>query len=280
MTVTEFAKAMWRSLAEDRLLLVAAGVTFYLILAVFPAIGAFVAIYGLLLDPSKLADHSAALQGMVPPAMAELVTGELARLAAQPQDGLGIGAVFGLLLALWSANGGTKAILEGLNIAHGVAETRSFLRLNLLALGFTLGLMALLALMIGLLAVLPAVIEVFALGGLGRVLAVVLRWPLIGLVVALALAALYRWGPDRRPPSWRWPTWSSGLAALGWLIASGLFAVYVASVADFGASYGAMATPIAVLLWLWVSMVVVLLGAELDATLERAAPLPPGTRQG
>ena len=276
----ELAKAMGRALQEDRVLLVAAGVTFYLFLALFPAIAAFVALYGLVLDPARLSAHADALQGTVPPAAAEVVTGQLQALSAQRSGSLGLGAVLGLLVALWSATGGTKAILEGLNIAHGLTESRTFLRLNLRALGFTLGLMALLVLMIGLLAVLPAVLAQVQLGQVGEILAIVLRWPVIGLVVAFALAVLYRWGPDRPPPPWRWPTWASAIAAIGWLIASALFAVYVGSIADFGASYGAMATPIAVLLWLWVSMIVVLMGAELDAELEQASPLPPGRRQG
>lgn len=174
---------------------------------------------------------------------------------------------------------GPRRSLRGSTSRMGLRERRRFLRLNLLALVFTLGLMLLLVLMVLLLAVVPVVISLLPLGRVGEVLVKVLRWPLIGVVVALALAALYRWGPDRPPPGWRWPTMASAVAAVGWLIASALFALYVGSIADLGASYGAMAAPIAVLLWLWLTMIVVLAGAELDAEAE-SGDLPDGAVRG
>lgn len=278
MTWREWGRSLWDGWREDRVPLTAAGVTYYLLLAIFPALAAFVVLYGLFLDPARLADQAQALQGVVPPAMAELLTGQMQRLAAGPPGGLGLGAALALVLSLWGANGGVKALIEGLNIAHGLIETRSFVKLNLLALAFTLGMMLLLFGMIALLAILPAIIGFLPLGDIGKALIAFVRWPVLALMVGLALLALYRWGPNRPPPPWRRLVWSSGLAALGWLVVSALFAIYVGSIADFGASYGAMASPVAVLLWLWLMMIVVLLGAEIAAEAERRSRSGQGAR--
>lgn len=264
----DILKRVWQSLTEDRVLLIAAGVTFYLLLALFPALASFVAIYGLFLDPATVADQIAALQGVAPPAVTELVGGQLQRLAAQQSGTLGLGAVIGLLVALWSTNGGIKAIIEGLNIAYDETEHRSFIRLNLVALAFTLGAMVLILVIIAALAVLPAVLAVLPLGRLGETLVALVRWPVLLVAVGVALALLYRWGPSREPPEWRWVTWGSAFATLGWIAASVAFSFYLENFADFAASYGAMAAPIAVLLWLWISMIVILIGAEINGEIE------------
>ena len=259
---------VWASLSEDRVLLVAAGVTFYLILALFPAIAAFVAVYGLFLDPATVGSHIAALEGVAPPALTELLSTQLQTLAAQRSGNLGFGAAIGILIAFWSANGGVKAIIEGLNVAYDERETRSFVRLNLVAFAFTLGAMVLIVLMVAALAVVPAVLAILPLGALGEIVLRLARWPLLVLAVGLALAMLYRWGPAREPPEWRWVTWGSAFATLGWIAASVGFSIYLENFADFAASYGAFAAPIAVLLWLWISMIVVLIGAEINGEIE------------
>lgn len=256
------------SLAEDRVLLIAAGITFYLILALFPALAAFVAVYGLFLDPATAARHIAALEGVAPPAVTELLSTQLQTLAAQQSGDLGFGAAIGLLIAFWSANGGVKAIIEGLNVAYDERETRSFLRLNLVAFAFTLGAMVLILLMVAALAVVPALLAVLPLGSLGEIVVSLVRWPLLVAAIGLALALLYRWGPAREPPEWRWVTWGSAFATLGWLAASVGFSLYLENFADFAASYGAFAAPIAVLLWLWISMIVILMGAEINGEIE------------
>lgn len=264
----DILKRVWQSLTEDRVLLVAAGVTFYLLLALFPALASFVALYGLFLDPATVADHVGALQGVAPPAVTELVDRQLQRLASQRSGALGFGAVIGLLVALWSTNSGVKAIFEGLNIAYDERESRSFVRLNLVALAFTLGAMLLIILIIAALAVLPVVLAFLPLGSLGETLIGLVRWPVLLVAVGVALALLYRWGPAREPPAWRWVTWGSAFATIGWIAASVGFSLYLENFADFSASYGAMAAPIAVLLWLWISMIVILIGAEINGEIE------------
>lgn len=264
----DIALRVWQSLREDKLLLIAAGVTFYLLLALFPALAGFIALYGLIADPATVAGHVSFLQGVMPGPATELVSAQMVRLAGEQGDALGFSALVGLLISLWSANGGVKAIFEGVNVAYDEEEKRSFLRLTLVTLAFTLGAMVLMFLLIAALAVLPAVLALLPLGRVVEVLAGLVRWPVILVLMGLALAVLYRFGPSRTPPEWKWVTWGSGLATGLWVAASAAFSVYLENFADFGASYGTMAAPIAFLLWLWISVVIVLIGAEVNAEME------------
>lgn len=264
----DIALRVWKSLGDDKLLLIAAGVTFYLLLALFPALGSFIALYGLIADPATVAGHVSLLQGVMPGPASELLSTQMTRLAGAQSGDLGLSAIIALLISLWSANGGVKAIFEGVNIAYDEEEKRSFLRLTLVTLGFTLGAMVLLIALIGALAVLPAVLALVPLGQVTEIVVTLLRWPLILVLIGLALAVLYRFAPSRTPPEWKWVTWGSGLATVLWVAASVAFSIYLESFADFGASYGAMAAPIAFLLWVWISIIVVLLGAEVNAEME------------
>lgn len=264
----DIALRVWKSLGEDKLLLIAAGVTFYLLLALFPALGSFIALYGLIADRATVAEHVSLLQGVMPGPAAELLSTQMTRLAGAQSGDLGLSAIIALLVSLWSTNGGVKAIFEGVNIAYDEEEKRSFLRLTLVTLAFTLGAMVLLIALIGALAVLPAVLALVPLGQVTEIVVSLLRWPLILVMIGVALAVLYRFAPSRTPPEWKWVTWGSGLATVLWVAASVAFSVYLESFADFGASYGAMAAPIAFLLWVWISIIVVLLGAEVNAEME------------
>lgn len=264
----DITRRVWRSLREDRVMLVAAGVTFYLLLALFPALGLFVALYGLVADPATVAEHANFLQGLMPGPATELLSAEMTRLAGVQTGDLGLGALVALVISLWSANGGVKAIFEGVNIAYDEDEKRSFLRLTLVTLAFTLGVLGLLLVLIAALAVLPAVLALLALGPVVEALVGLARWPLLLVLIGVALAVLYRFAPSRTPPEWAWVTWGSGLATVLWVAASVAFSVYLEGFADFGASYGAMAAPIAFLLWVWLSIIVVLIGAEVNAEME------------
>lgn len=278
----EIGTRVWRAVGEDNLLLVAAGVGFYLLLALFPALTAFVALYGLFLDPGTAVDHLSTLEGVVPPSVMEVVAARVQGLAAEPAGALGLGFVLSLLIALWGANGGVKAIMEGLNIVFDLREERGFVAQNLVALALMAGAVVLAIVIVVVLAVVPAVLALFPLGVVGEVALAVLRWPVLVAAMGVGLALLYRFGPCRRGGDWRWISWGSGLATAGWLAVSVGFAWYARSLADFDASYGAMAAPIALLLWVWLTMVVVLLGAEVDAVMEQArtgtAP-EPGVRR-
>ena len=259
---------VWKSLSEDRVMLIAGGVTFYLLLALFPALVAFMSIYGIFLDPATAADQAQLLRGFVPPAAVDMIAEQLARLTQKQSETLTLGFVLSLIIAFWSANGGVKAMIEGLNFAYDEREKRSFLRLNMVAFAFTLGAMALMMVLFVALAVIPAMLAVLDLGPVGSLVIRLLRWPLLVVMLGLALTVLYRHGPSRRSPEWRWVTWGSAFATITWLIMSIAFTTYLDRIANFNATYGALAAPIGFLFWVWLSIIVIILGGEINGEME------------
>src|SRR5687767_750672 len=214
---------VWAEFSADRITLIAAGATFYLLLALFPALAAFVSIYGFVADPVTIADHIAFLGGVLPAGGVELIRSQLQSLISQDEASLSFGFVFGLLLALWSANNGIKTLFEAMNIAYDETEKRSFVRLTLTSLGFTLGAIVIAILFIVSVGVVPAVLAFVGLGPVAEVLISLLRWPILFAAAAFALTLLYRYGPSRERAKWRWVTWGSVVATALWLLASILF---------------------------------------------------------
>ena len=259
---------VWKSLTQDHVMLIAGGVTFYLLLALFPALVAFMSIYGIFLDPATAVDHAQSLRGLVPPAAVDMMAEQLARLTTKQSDTLTVGLILSLIIAFWSANGGVKAMIEGLNYAYNEREKRSFVRLNTVAFAFTLGAMALMVLLFVALAVIPAMLAVLNLGPTGDLVIRFLRWPLLVLTLGFSLTVLYRHGPSRRSPEWRWVTWGSAFATISWLLMSIAFTTYLDRVANFNATYGALAAPIGFLFWVWLSIIVIILGAEINGEME------------
>ncbi len=259
---------VWAAIGEDRVLLVAAGVTFYLLLALFPALAAFVSLYGLFADPASIAQQMDALHGVLPAEGLTMLTDQLNSLASGGQQSLTWGFLLSFAVAFWSANNGVKSIIEAMNIAHDERETRSFVRVTILSFTFTLGAMTLGILMILAVGVVPAALAVLNLGPLGTVLLWLLRWPLLLLIVALAMTMLYRYAPDREPPEWRWVTWGSAIATVVWLLSSIAFTIYLENFADYGATYGSLGALIGLLLWIWVASIILIVGAEINAEME------------
>lgn len=263
------ARDLKDEILRDRVLAVAAGVTFYALLAIVPAITALISIFGLILTPSEVPDLLAPLYGLMPGEAAVLVTDQATRIAAKADDALSLTALVALAVALWSANGGTKALIEALGIAYDVRETRSFLRLTLVALGFTLGAIVLVIVLGVAVAALPFLLG--RLGGMAEALVLILRWPVILGLLLLVLAAVYRFAPNRRHAEWRWITPGAVLAALGLLAISGGLSWYVANFGSYDETYGSLAAVVVLMLWIWLSTVMVLVGAELNAELDRRA---------
>lgn len=259
---------VYDNVTEHRVLAIAAGVTFYALLAIFPAVAAFVAIYGLVADPSTIAAHLDALSGMLPAEGLSIVREQIDRVAAQGATRLGAASGIGLLVSLWSANAGMKAIFDALDVVYREREKRGFFRLNALSLAFTIGGMILIALSLAIMVALPPALAALGLSqGVERAIAW-LRWPVLLVPVALAISLVYRFGPSRDEPKWRWVSWGGAFAAIVWLAASLLFSWYAANLGRFNETYGSLGAAIGFMLWMWVSSIVLLIGAELNAEME------------
>jgi membrane protein len=269
----------YRSISEDRVLAVAAGVTFYGLLAMFPAIGAVVSLYGLVADGATISDNLGGLSSLVPSGAIEIVGDQIQRVAAAGGGALSFGFLLGLAIAIWGANAGVKAMFDAINVAYGAKEERSFFRLNLVSLAFTLGAIAFALLALAAVVVLPVSVHYLRLDAALELVLRYGRWPLIWLVVAFGLAVLYRFGPtDSLDPKWRWITWGSASASLLWLAASSLFSWYAANFGSYNRTYGSLGAAIGFMTWMWISAAVFIVGAELNAEIEKAADEPHAQR--
>jgi membrane protein len=262
---------LWRvyhNIPEHRVISIAAGVTFYVLLAIFPGIAALVAIYGLFADPSSIGQHLNDLSGVLPGGATEVVGDQLTRLTSQPRSQLGFALVFGVAISLWSANAGMKALFDALNIVYSERESRSFIRLNLISLAFTLGAIVFMMVALSAIAVLPLALGYLGLSGAIEWLIAIGKWPLLLVVIAFGIALIYRYGPSREEPQWRWVSWGSALAAVLWLVTSLLFSWYASHFGSYNKTYGSLGGAIGFMTWMWISFVVILIGAELDAEME------------
>ncbi len=254
--------------SNDRVLTEAAGITFYALLALFPATAAMVSIYGLFAEPATIAEHLDVLGGVVPGGGMQIIEEQVKRIASKGGAALGFGAVIGLLTALWSSNQAMKAFVDALNVVYDEREKRGFIRRTALTLSFTVAGILFILLAMGAVVALPLALKFVGLGDTTETLLGLARWPVMLLVVALFLACLYRFGPDRDKPKWRWVTWGSAVAAFGWLAASAGFSFYVTNFGNYNETYGSLGAVVGFMTWIWISSTVVLAGAELDAEME------------
>ncbi|HEX2257150.1 MAG TPA: YihY/virulence factor BrkB family protein [Afifellaceae bacterium] len=262
---------LWRTkdeIGKDRVSLVAAGVAFYLLLAIFPGLAALVSIYGIVADPQAIQGQLAALSELVPGGALEIIQSQVTHLAQQDQAALSFGFVFSLLLALWSASKGVQALFQGMNVAYEEEEKRGFIRFYLTTFAFTLGAILLIVLFIGAVAVVPLVLAFAGLGDFAEWAIRILRWVLVFVVAAGAVAVLQLYGPSRRRAKWRWVTWGSMITVVVWLVTAIAFSWYLANFANYNETYGSLGAAIGFLMWLWVSVFVLLAGAELNSEIE------------
>lgn len=264
-------RELWHEIGDDRAVSVAAGVTFYAVLAMVPAISALVSLFGLVADPTDSEGIFLTASAFLPESAAQLLTETAVRIAGKADDTLSLATMIALVLALWSANSGTRALIEALVIARDEDETRGFLWLNLLSLAFTLGALVVLIVLSVVIAALPVVMGWFGLARWTEVLLLVGRVPLVVSLVMFALAVLYRWGPCRVTGATRWFSPGVVIAALLLLACSSGFGWYVRSFGSYDETYGSLAAVAVSMMWLWLSTLAVLIGAEIDAILERRA---------
>lgn len=261
-------RRIWIGIGRDHLSIIAAGVAFFGMLAIFPAIAALIALYGFFADPAQIGDTVRVLRPLLPPDVYQMIEAQVGQLVAAGQTRLGVASLVSLALTLWSARAGVTALIEGLNVVYRETDTRSIVVQYLMSLVLTLA--ALVVAIVALLAVvaLPAVLHFSDLGPLGRVLAQVAPLAVLGLASVFVIGGLYRYGPHRAPARKRWLTPGAVLATGGWVAASLALSVYVSRFADFNHTYGSLGAIVGLMFWLYASAFAVLLGAEFNAAME------------
>ncbi len=279
----------WRLTGEiiaDRVTLVAAGVTFYILLSLFPALGALVSLYGFIADPATMAKHITFIADILPPGAFDIILTHLNVLVQAKASTLSTSFLVGFAIALWSANSAIKALFDAMNIAYGEVEKRGIIRLNLISLAFTGMALLLAAVFIAAIGGVPAVLSYLWLDRWQETLIRILRWPIVLTVIGAGVALIYRVGPSREHAKIRWLTWGAVFSTLFWLATSILFSLYLSTFADYEATYGALGALIGFMIWTWISVIIVIVGAELNAELEHqtaqdtttGVPMPMGER--
>jgi membrane protein len=262
---------LWRTFSEvmdDRVTLIAAGVTYYLLLALFPALGVLVSLYGLIADAASIEKQMGFLVGIVPAGGLDLIRAQLHNLTAPRNSTLGIALVVSFLFALWSANNGMKALFEAMNVAYGEREKRNIIVLNVLSMAFTIGALLVVIALIFVIGIVPAALALLYLDAWTETLARWTPWPFMLLLVGTGTMLIYRYGPSREDAKIRWITWGAVMSTLLWMISTIAFSYYLNNFSDYNATYGTLGALVAFMVWVWLSVVILIIGAELNAELE------------
>lgn len=264
-------KPLLADVGRKNLTLMAASIAFYGILSLAPCITALVSLYGLVYDRAAVEAQVAALSGIVPDQALGLIADELAGIVRSNHSQLGIGLVVSLAIALSAATKGTSALMSALNVTYGEEEKRGLVGYSVCALLLATGLLFFGAFSLALLAAMPAIMDLLPAGGLGRIFAGWLRWPVLTVLAGVAIAALHHYAPSRSAGRRRWVTWGTIAATALWIAGSALFSIYLHLAVHFGKvpsaseTYGVLGAVVALLMWLWFSAFAVLLGGALDA---------------
>jgi membrane protein len=261
-----------REISEDNLSIAAAGVAFYAFLSIFPGLAAAVSIYGLVSDPADIERQVAGLSGVIPQEALSLMLEQMSAVASASGAALGIGTAVGILLAVWSATQGVQALIAAINISYRIKETRGFIQLKVRALTLSLGIILFGLVSLGVLVVLPALFAFFPLPPQVKMLISFLRWPLLFAAVAVVLATVYRYAPSARIGRVAPGTFAAGVM---WIAGSALLSFYIANFGNYNETYGSLAAVVILMLWLYFSALATLIGAKLNAILDRHAELPP-----
>ncbi|MGY1804578.1 YihY/virulence factor BrkB family protein [Blastococcus sp. SYSU D00922] len=264
----QIVKRAWAENKADNMPIIAGGVAFFGFLSIFPALIALISIYGLVASPETVARQVEDLSAQLPDDAARLIGEQLEAIVRNSGSALSISLVVSILAALWSASGGVGNVITAVNIAYDEVEARNFVKLKATSLALTLGAIVFVLIAFGLLAVVPAVIEALGLGVVGTILAQVARWVLLLAAFAGGLAVLYRVAPDRDAPRLAWVSLGSVVVTIVWAAVSVGFALYVNNFGSYDKTYGAIAGVIVLMLWLYLTCYLVLLGAEINSEAE------------
>ena len=264
----QIVRRAWAENNADNMPIIGGGVAFFGFLAVFPALIAMISIYGLVASPETVAQQVEDLSAQLPESAADLIGQQLNDIVTNNSGALSVGLVISVLGALWSAAGGVGNLVTAVNLAYDEVETRSFIKRKALSLGLTLGAILFVLITFALVAVVPRVLDLLPLGVVGTVLAQVVRWVLLLGVFAGSLAVLYRVGPARDAPRMRWVSLGAVVVTVMWALVSLGFSLYVNNFGSYDKTYGAIAGVIVLMLWLYLTCYLVLLGAEINSEAE------------
>lgn len=253
---------------DDNLSLLSGGVAFFGMLSLVPALVALVSLYGLVADPADVERQANDLTQALPTEARELIVEQLRNVVSTSSGKLGFAAIAGTAVALWSASSAVKHLIEAVNAVYDEEEGRGFVKVRGLSILLALGGAVFLVAAVALIAILPAALGDSSIGDGVRVALNVLRWPLLAAGMVAALAVVYKLGPDRDNPKFRWVSWGAVLATIAWIAASILFSIYTSNFGKYNETYGSLGADIVLMLWLYLTALVVLLGAELNAEME------------
>jgi membrane protein len=264
---------------------ISGGVTFFVLLALFPGLAGLISLYGLFADSTTIAQHLNSLDGILPEGGMQILRDQLQQLTSQPPQKLGFATLASLAISLWSANGGIKAMFEGLNAVYEENEKRSFMKLNAISLALTLAAVVFVIASLLTITVVPKLLSFLDLPGVSEIVNYA-RWPVLLVVASLMIAVVYRFGPSREQPQWRWISPGSIFAAVTWIAASLLFSWYTAHFGSYNKTYGSLGAAVGFMTWIWISTMVILIGAKINAELEHqtvadttaGTPAPRGKR--
>jgi membrane protein len=282
----QIVKRAWAENKADNMPIIAGGVAFFGFLSIFPALIALLSLYGLVATPETVARQVEDLSAQLPESAAQIIEEQLSAIVANSGSALTVGLIVSILAALWSASGGVGNLVTAVNLAYDEVETRNFVKLKLMSLGLVLGSIVFVLITFGLVAVVPAVLDALPLGVVGTILAQVIRWVLLLAVFAGALAVLYRVAPDRDAPRFSWVSLGAVVVTVVWAIVSVGFSLYVDNFGSYDKTYGAIAGVIVLMLWLYLTCYLILLGAEINSEAEHQTahdttegePQPMGSR--
>lgn len=260
---------LYKGAQDNYIGLIAAGVAFYFFMGAFPGIAAIISLYGLFSDPKFIADQLEAFDRFLPPDSFRILVEQARAIAGSSGAALSLGLVFGIVLTIYSATRGVRALIKGFNIAYHKRETRNIVTLNLTIFFLTLVLMIYFLLSLGLVALMPAFFQIIHLPDAIMTSALSLRWPVLFLLAVMGLEILYYFGPCFKRPKWKWMSWGSFVATILWLGCSSFFSLFVSNFGNYNEIYGSLGAVVVLLLWFWLSALMILFGAEINATLYR-----------